>query len=384
MKEKWLNSIALVGFILIVGLWAWWLFRPQPMPFTLRARWKVQDIVTDGIAFSPNGDWLAALVLTSQQDQLTLTVQLWQIPKTQTNPKVFFVSQQVQLRVFGVRQLDFSPDGRLLAVGYLEQGVGKVALFTVPEGRRLQTITMGKSRLEPTVTFSPDGRLAVVFDYRLWFVRIDDGKKMPTKIQAKSVVFSPDGRWMLAAQRQSMSIYDANGHFVKEIQLQPTSHTIAFRLLTAAFSKDGQRLACLWWSVQVKRSIASGRYGVSVWQTDGWRLMRSTPLTPFYEISFPYAAFAPDLSMVALAEPDPSGWDGTLWRLESFVCRLLGRDLPFFPPTQVVVRRLSDGQIVAKLPRFGYDVQGCAFSPDGHYLVVSHGTTIALWERKGD
>jgi WD40 repeat protein len=305
-------------------------------------------------------------------------VQLWQIPKTQTNPKVFFVSQQVQPIGISSPQLGFSPDGRLLAVGYLEQGVGKVALFTVPEGRRLQTITMGKSRLEPTVTFSPDGRLAVVFDYRLWFVRIDDGKKMPTKIQAKSVVFSPDGRWMVAAQGLFMSIYDANGHLVR--QIQPTLPII----WAAAFSKDGQRLACLWWSVQVKRSIASGRYGVSVWQTDGWRLMRSTPLTPSYEISLPYAAFAPDLSMVALAEPDPSGWDGTLWRLGSFVCRLLGRDLPFFPPTQVVVRRLSDGQIVAKLPRFGYDVQGCAFSPDGHYLAVSHGDFIALWERKGD
>jgi WD40 repeat protein len=334
MKEKWLNRLALVGFVFVVGLWAWWLFRPQPMPFTLRARWKVQDIVTDGIAFSPKGDWLAALVLTSQQGQLTLTVQLWQIPKTQTNPKVFFVSQQVQPIGISSPQLGFSPDGRLLAVGYLEQGVGKVALFTVPEGRRLQTITMGKSRLEPTVTFSPDGRLAVVFDYRLWFVRIDDGKKMPTKIQAESVVFSPDGRWMLAAQRQSMSIYDANGHFVKEIQLQPTSHTIAFRLLTAAFSKDGQRLACLWWSRQRKSPTPPMRWGVSVWQTDGWRLMRSTPLTPFYEIS-PYAAFAPDLSMVALAEPDPSGWDGALWRLLN---RLLRGNLLFAAPTQVVVR----------------------------------------------
>jgi WD40 repeat protein len=378
MKEKWLNRIALVSFILIMVLWAWWLFRPQPMPFTLRARWKVQDIVTDGIAFSPNGDWLAALVLTSQQGQLTLTVQLWQIPKTQTNPKVFFVSQQVQPIGISSPQPGFSPDGRLLAVGYLEQGVGKVTLFTVPEGRRLQTITMGKSRLEPTVTFSPDGRLAVVFDYRLWFVRIDDGKKMPTKIQAKSVVFSPDGRWMVADQGLFMSIYDANGHLVRQIQ------SISPIAWAAAFSKDGQRLACLWWSVQVKWSIAYGRYGVSVWQTDGWRLMRSTPLTPFYEISFPYAAFAPDLSMVALAEPDPSGWDGTLWRLERFVWRLLGHHIPFAPPTQVVVRRLSDGQIVAKLPRFGYDVQGCAFSPDGHYLAVSHGTTIALWEHKGD
>jgi len=337
--------------------------------------------VTDGIAFSPNGDWLAASVLTSQQGQLTLTVQLWQIPKTQTNPKVFSVSQQVQPMGISSPQLGFSPDGRLLAVGYLEQGVGKVALFTVPEGRRLQTITMGKSKWEltPTVTFAPDGRLAVVHDYRLWFVRIDDGKKTPTNIiRAESIAFSPDGRWMLAAQGQSMNIYDANGHLVRQIQ------SISPIAWAAAFSKDGQRLACLWWSVQVKRSIASGRYGVSVWQTDGWRLMRSTPLTPFYEISFPYAAFAPDLSMVALAEPNPSGWDGMLWRLERFVCRLLGRDLPSAPPTQVVVRRLSDGQIVAKLSRLRRDVWDCAFSPDGRYLAVSHGNLIALWERKGD
>jgi hypothetical protein len=153
--------------------------------------------------------------------------------------------------------------------------------------------------------------------------------------------------------------------------------------LTATFSKDGQRLACLWWSQQRKSLITSMRWVVSVWQTDGWRLVRSAPLTPSHEIFLPRAAFAPDLSMVALAEPDPSGWDGTLWRLERFVCRLM-RYLPSDPPTQVVVRRLSDGQIVAKLPRFGYYVQGCAFSPDGRYLAVSHGDFIALWERKGD
>jgi WD40 repeat protein len=379
VKEKWLNRIALVGFVFVVGLWVWWLFRPQPMPFTLRARWKVQGFAIGGIAFSPNGDWLAALVLTSQQGQLTLTVQLWQVPKTQTNPKVFSVSQQVQLRVFGVRQLDFSPDGHLLAVGYLEQDVGKVALFTVPEGRRLQTITMGKWVLTPTVTFSPDRRLAVVFNFRLWFVRIDDGKKTPTSIRAKDIAFSPDGRWLAAQIDGVVSLYDANGRLVRQFRQPP--HTV----WAAAFSKDGQRLACLWWSEQRKSPIALvRRYGVSVWQTDGWRLMRSTPLTQFYEIFSPRAAFTPDLSMVALAEPDPSGLDGTLWRLEHFVWRLLGHHTPSAPPSQVVVRRLSDGQIVAKLPRFGRRVWDCAFSPDGRYLAVSHGDFIALWERKGD
>jgi WD40 repeat protein len=121
MKEKWLNRIALVSFVLVMVLWAWWLFHPQPMPFVLRARWKVQGFVIGGIAFSPKGDWLAASVWNFQQGQST--VQLWQVPKTQTNPKVFSVSQQVQPNylISSSFKLGFSPDGRLLAVGYLSR-----------------------------------------------------------------------------------------------------------------------------------------------------------------------------------------------------------------------------------------------------------------------
>ena len=57
MKEKWLNRIAVVIFVVVLGLWVWWLFRPQPMPFTLRARWKVKGNAIGNIAFSPKGDW---------------------------------------------------------------------------------------------------------------------------------------------------------------------------------------------------------------------------------------------------------------------------------------------------------------------------------------
>jgi hypothetical protein len=94
MKEKWLNRIALVGFILIMGLWAWWLFRPQPMPFTLRARWKVQGNCDRRHRLFAERRLAGGVGLNFQQGQST--VQLWQIPKTQTNPKVFSVSQQVQ------------------------------------------------------------------------------------------------------------------------------------------------------------------------------------------------------------------------------------------------------------------------------------------------
>ncbi len=382
MKEKWLNWFAVIVSVIFLAFWSWWLFRPQPMPFVLRARWKVQGFLTGSVIFSPTGDWLAAAVVNSKQGQRMMTVQLWRVPEIQNTPKVLTVSQQVQPMDISLPQLGFSPDGRLLVVGYAEKGLGKVAVFRVADGRRLQTIMMGKSKWEltPTVTFAPDGRLAVVHDSRLWFVRVDDGKKMPTKIQAEDIAFSPDGRWLAAVQVGNVvSIYDANGHLVRQIQ---PPHSV----WTIAFSKDGQRLACLWLLERGKSLVTLMRYGVSIWRTNDWSLVRSVPLAVFYEVFLSSAAFVPDLSLVALSEPDLSGWDGLWWQLEHFVVEeLLRRQHLSAPPTQVVVRRLRDGKIVTKLPRFGRFAWDFAFSPDGRYLAVLHTAgTIALWERKGD
>jgi WD40 repeat protein len=114
------------------------------------------------------------------------------VSKTEATLKVLTISQKAynhQLFDLEQPQIAFSPDGRFLAVVCFEQGMGKVVLFTVADGRRLRTITMGKNTWMLNVTFAPDGRLAVIRNSQLSFIRVNDGKKMPTNIQAKIIVF---------------------------------------------------------------------------------------------------------------------------------------------------------------------------------------------------
>lgn len=39
-------------------------------------------------------------------------------------------------------------------------------------------------------------------------------------------------------------------------------------------------------------------------------------------------------------------------------------------PAQTTVRRLEDGKLIVKLPRFGYITEPLPFSPDGRFLVI--------------
>lgn len=392
-REVWLNYIAVIVAVIVLAFWVWWLFRPKPMPFVLRAKWTVQQgIVLGKPAFLPKGNLLAVPIFSFAQGGTTLSVNFWHVPNgSQAKPSIL-ISKQSQPLGPTPQPITFSPDGRLLAVGYLEQGVGKIGVFRVADGRLVRAISMGmgksKAFLTPSVLFSPDGKkLAVMHDVRLRFVQVADGKQVETNIMPSMVVFSPDGQLIAALYASdAVNIYNASGRIIRQLRTVLTPSVNLLKFTTATFSHDSQKFLCVLTEGQFQAGRDRRREWLGIWRVSDGKLERTISLTSFYDLSPNFhapSALSLNASLVALTEPDPSGWDGLLWRIGRLICRLLKRSEPI-PPMQVVVRHTADGQVVAKLPRFGRHVTNCVFSPDGHYLVVVHDyRTIALWEWKG-
>jgi len=393
-REVWLNYIVVFVAVIVIALWAWWLFRPQPMPFVLRAKWTVRQGFLHGKpVFSPKGDLLATPVFSFTQGGTTLSVNFWHVPKGSQAKPTILISKRSEFPSFTPQPIAFSPDGSLLAVGYLERGVGKISVFRVTDNLSARTITIragkGKAFSAPSVLFSPDGKkLAVMYEARLKFVQVADGKQVETNIMPSMVVFSPDGH-LIAAMYASgaVNIYDANGRIIRQLSARlqtgfaPSVNLLEFT--TGTFSHDSQRFLCV---------LREGRFQPNqrrerlfIWRVSDGKLERTIQLTPLYDLTlFTPSTLSLDTSLVALTEPDPSGWDGLLWRVERFISRLLKFLEEPIPPMQVVVHKIADGQVITKLPRFGNRVTDCVFSPDGRYLAVVHDhKTIALWEWKG-
>jgi len=384
-REKVLNFVAIIFFVVFVTFSAFFAFLAFEFfnstylsPFVLKAKWKVQGLNFD-LAFSPKSDLLAAFGWAYGQD----AVILWQ-----TSTRQMVHSWVVSPLSYGFSYLlDFSPDGCLLAVGHDEQDINKVSVFKTADGRKLRTIVMGKGYIS-SIIFAPDGQLAINQNERLWFVQVDSSKKFQTKIQARRVVFSPDGRLIAACRRDRIDIFDGKRRLVQQLKVAKAS-SIDINIDKAIFSQDGQKFVCLWWEWKEIGMALQRQWWISIWRTGDWKLERSQPLTPFQLSTRLIGQLEGEInlnvSLVAITEPLPTGWDGLLWRLDLLVTPIIFhsglRISP--PPSQVSLYRLEDGQLVAKLPRFGRDVEDIAFSPDGRYLAVSHGDWIVLWELRG-
>ncbi|MCX7969241.1 MAG: WD40 repeat domain-containing protein [Armatimonadetes bacterium] len=383
------NRVVAIIVITFIVFGAWWISRPAPSPFTLQARWDLQGSV-HGVAFSPKGDLLSVLVhIAPPVDRLVMT--FWQVPEGKPVYQNIVVGHKP--KVFYWRPISFSPDGQFCAVGYHEQGLSKVVVFSVANGHRVRTIAMGKGDLA-SVTFAPDGKnLAFIYDDRVWFVDVASGQKTKTNIVSWFFVFSPDAQFIASnvPASETVDIYDAGGRHIRQLRVNRPSSI--FSLYAATFSKDGQRLLCVWregWMPSGR--VEKFRKWIFIWRTKDWMLEQSLPLTPYYHPYVVPATGSPvDISsegaIVALAEPRLSDLKWALWQGEQFISRFIKfLKIPEPPilPNQVSIRQIANGQLITKLQRFGIYVTHCAFSPDGHHLAVvyedKHGNgKVAIW-----
>jgi WD40 repeat protein/tetratricopeptide (TPR) repeat protein len=177
---------------------------PQPKVWEVATRRLVQRLNGQGgystsLQFSPDGKLLA--IGSRQGTAILWSTETWKPARTLSNPDkdtVFSGSQQAGM----IDDVAFSPDGKTLAIASRERNVH---LFDVATGTLLDTLKGHPSAVQ-AVVFSPDGRTLASGGsdqtVRLW--NVQTGRELmqldPGNVELGSVLtlaFSPDGKLLL-------------------------------------------------------------------------------------------------------------------------------------------------------------------------------------------
>ncbi len=248
---------------------------------------------------------------------------------------LFYKHYEIDTRDYA-RCIAFSPDGRLVASGFLSEGI---KVWEADTGRRLQSLK-GHSSSVNSVAFSPNSLWLASGSrdrsIKLW--EMATGQEIKTLNghdgEVRAVTFSPDGRWLASASHdQTLKLWGAvTGREVQSM----TGHQN--QVTSAAFSPDG-------------RLLASGSMDktVKLWDVETGREIRTLE---GHSRGVSSVAFSPDGRWLA------SGGDDKI----------------------VKVWETDTGRDVRTLTGHCNDVTSVAFSPDGELLAAgSLGQTVRLW-----
>lgn len=189
------------GEILIWSAQEWQKGQPRRPQITLNAH---SDVIY-GLAYSPNGKWLAAC----SYDRLVSLLEIPALPKRTPTGEIIKVKGKPTARLWlkdhtdAVYAVAFSPDGKRVASA---AGDRTVKVWNTKTGKRIYTLSESTAELY-AVAFSPDGkRIAaggVDKTLRVWNVT-DSGGKLTKSAFAHDaailkIVFSQDGRALVTS-----------------------------------------------------------------------------------------------------------------------------------------------------------------------------------------
>ncbi|MEV5237976.1 helix-turn-helix domain-containing protein [Streptomyces cinnamoneus] len=281
------------------------------------------------------------------------------------------------------RQVAFTPDGRLLAIG---DGNGTVSLWGV-RNRRLVTTLTGPAEAITGLAFAPDGRMLADARadgaVRLW--NVATGRTEATfSGHSKAVLalaFSPDGHFLATTAGDRMTrLWDVASQRSEVIVSGDTDETF-----TLAFSPDG-------------RTLAKGNANGTVRLVDV-ASRRVVAVFPGQSASTWALAFSPDGHLLATAgsEGNVHLWDTATWRRTQTLTGHTGvvRTLAFSPDGRTLASSGADRTIrlwdtrarrfIAVLTGHDGTVVSLAFPPDGRTLATaSLDRTSRLWELDPD